>query len=335
MKSIHDILNKLQSESDLHPISYQVNIYTFDIDRNEFSELETFDAMHDLKASEYLVISEEGLELEDCLLPHATDASAFLPLDSKLIAKDFFSRMVFTTSLTENTLVISYMGSKVYEEPLFLSLYVEDEAKDCDGEIFRNRIDYLQGVLKEVYGSKAKLQSRVSYPSMRVTKEPLELFAELIDGSLCEIPQESLPKFFSLMLKFALTLEERNQFNHWVSEIPSEADALIEMVSAAYEEQCGVSLGFRSAIWDSMLAVSLYFKPELSYEEAVSALSKTLDAKAGEQETYDIAPLSISESMLSQIQWYKQCEEHYKRPLAVGLLCFVSVHDAMIRGYLD
>ncbi len=204
--------------------------------------------MHDLKASEYLVVTKEAFALKNCSLPHAADVTAFLPLDSKLIAKDFFNRMAFTADLTENTLVISYMDSKVYEEPLFLSVYVEDEAKDSDGEIFRNRFDYLQEVLKEVYGSKAKLQSSVSYPSMRVTKEPLELFVEKIDSSLGQISQESLPKFFSLILKFALTLEERNRFNHWGSEIPSEADILIETLSKAYAVQCGVSLGFRSAI---------------------------------------------------------------------------------------
>ncbi|WP_038250944.1 hypothetical protein [Ghiorsea bivora] len=330
MKSIHDIVNKLQDESDLVSIFSQTNIYTFDIDRSEFSKLETLDALHDLKASEYLVVTKEAFALKNCSLPHAADVTAFLPLDSKLIAKDFFNRMAFTADLTENTLVISYMGSKVYEEPLFLSLYVEDEAQDSDGEVFRNRFDYLQGVLKEVYGSKAKLQSSVSYPSMRVTKDPLELFAEHIDGHWGEISQENLPKFFRLMLKFALTSEERNQFYHWVSDLPSKADALIETLSAAYIGQCGVSLGFRSAIWDSMLAISLYFEPELSYEEAAPALAKTLNAKAGEQEMYDIAPLSISESMLNQMQWCKQCGQTYKQALAIGLLCFVSVHDAMI-----
>ena len=332
MKSIHDILNKLQDEGDLVSCFSQANIYTFDTDRGEFSKFEDFDALHELKANKYLVITEENLELENFLLPHVADISDFLPLDSNLEAKDFFNRMVFTIALTENTLVISYMGSKVYEEPLFLSLYVEDEAQDSDGEVFRNRFDYLQGVLKEVYGSKAKLQSSVSYPSMRVTKNPLELFAEHIDGHWGEISQENLPKFFRLMLKFALTLEERNRFNHWGSEIASEADVLIETLSAAYAAQCGVSLGFRSAIWDSMLAVSLYFKPELSYEEVVYALSKALNAKIGEQAMYDIVPLSIAESMINQIQLYKQSEQSYKQALAISLVCFVSVHDAMSIG---
>ncbi len=79
-----------------------------------------------------------------------------------------------------------------------------------------------------------------------------------------------------------------------------------------------------------MLAISLYFKPELSYEEAVDALSKTLYAKVGEQAMYDVASLSIAEFMLNQMQLYTQSEQSYKQALAIGLLCFVSVHDAMI-----
>ncbi len=45
MKSIHNILNKLQSERDLDPISYLSDIFTFDIDRTVFSKLETLDAV--------------------------------------------------------------------------------------------------------------------------------------------------------------------------------------------------------------------------------------------------------------------------------------------------
>ncbi|MDQ7003374.1 MAG: hypothetical protein Q9N02_11940 [Ghiorsea sp.] len=114
----------------------------------------------------------------------------------------------------------------------------------------------------------------------------------------------------------ALTSEQYASFLKLVSCDTIKVDVVMDTLLKAYTSLSCVSMGYRTAVWDCMVAVHAYVKPELEHEEIVALISRHL------QDNSDIGVVSPSESLGYQVQLFLNADEGCKQAMALGLVCF-------------
>ena len=133
-----------------------------------------------------------------------------------------------------------------------------------------------------------------------------------------------------VMLSVVATNEEQVAFIEYVSSDISNED-VIDHLLKEYDRQCGISLGNRAAIWDSVMAVYSYFSPKFAHDgmtyQVYLRAHMYLSSKRVHFDQNDVAMLNPLESMSYQMKLFINADRENKQALAVGLFCFAIVND--------
>lgn len=325
MEICRTILDNFRNDRCLDSFFQDFKMYVFNTADNKITTLSDCNMLHCLAENDYLLMPGEDEKWLTLPYPKKALVSAFLPICSPPAKRHIFSRQSFTVEFSEHSLSILHSGQKVYEEPIFLMLEYSDESEEIDHPLFEDRLEYLRTMLNDVYGKKAGLRS--SYPTISVTKDLSVYFAEQITPIL-EQGSYSLLTSLKVMLAVTATAEEQSIFIATVSRNQVDIDEVIDVLFKEYIKYCSISLGYRTAVWDSMVAVYSYFKPQLPHETIMTMLDERFKTDVNQQcMSYDIAIMAPFESLCYQLQLFLEADEGCKQELALGLMCSAITYD--------
>jgi len=328
MKICKSILEKFHKDNVLKLLLQHSKIYVFNLETKAIRILADNQMLTSLEESDVLLMPEDHEELLALPYPKEVSASDFKPICLKSAKRQVFGKLNFLVKLSKDELSIWCNNEKIYEEPLFLMLHACDDIEE-EGVIFEDRIQYLFTILKGIYGNKAQLQCNQTYPTVNVTKDLWLYFSEQLLPTLDE-HDYTLMRVLKVMLSVGATKEEQAAFMAYVSSDVLSGD-VIDILLKEYVRQCRVSLGYRAAIWDCMMAVYSYFLPELSqcvlkhriYFRAYLYLPDQL-AHFDQNDSVMLKPL---ESISYQMALFINADAECKRALAIGLMCFSIVRE--------
>lgn len=181
--------------------------------------------------------------------------------------------------------------------------------------------------MKDIYGKKAKLQFESTYPTVSATKDLRVYFSEQI-APVLEKRDYSLINSLKVMLAVTAKKEDQLAFMEAVSSDVGSVEEVIDTLFNEYIKYCGVSKGYRTVIWDSMVAIYSYFKPELSHEAIQAMLDEHFKSDQFQHfMSYDLAIITQLDSMNYQMQLFINADEGCKKALALGLMCFATIHS--------
>jgi len=325
MEICKTILDNFRDDSILDLFSQHLKIYVFNAENNHIRLLNDIQKLTCLAESELLLMPEEHEELLELPYPKKVAASMFMPICLRSDKQHVFGRLIFTAKISKEQLSIWHNGERIYEEPRFLMLQDSDE--DDEGAIFGNRIEYLRTVLKDVYGKKAKLEFESTYPTVSATKDLWVYFSEQITPVL-EKRDYSLINSLKVMLAVIAKTEDQVAFMEAVSSDVGSVEEVIDTLFNEYIKYCGISKGYRTVIWDSMVAIYSYFKPELSHEAIQTVLDEHFKSDQFQYFiSYDLAIITPLDSMNYQMQLFINANEGCKKAFALGLICFATIHS--------
>lgn len=327
MEICKSTLDNFQDDSVLDAFAQHLNIDVFDSKKHHIRRVDDIRKLNDLAESDMLLMPAEHEALLALRPPKKVSASDFKPIylnpDHQ---RQFFHRINFTVKLSKDDLSIWYDNEKIYDEPIYLMLRASDDMEE-EAFIFENRIQYLFAILKGIYGSKAKLQCAASYPAVSATKDLWLYVSEQVAPAL-EQRGYSLTLTLKIMLTIAAKEKEQLAFMEAISSDVKSIEEMIDTLFQEYVNYCSISKGYRTAIWDSMVGIYSYFKPELSHEAILNLLDERFTSKQCQHlMSYDLAITTPLESMKDQIDLFIHADADCKTALAFGLICFCETMD--------
>jgi len=326
MKIDKAILDNFHDDSILDAFFQQMKIYVYNSESNEIRLLNDIQMLTCLAESDLLLMPEDNEELLALPYPKKASASEFVPICLSSVKRQVFGRLNFTAKLSKEELSIWHNGEKIYEEPRFLMLRDSDDIEE-EGLIFDDRIQYLCAVLKGIYGKKAALQFESTYPTVSATRSLWVYFSEQIAPSI-EKRDYSLMNALKVILAVTAKAEDRVAFIESVSSDVESVEDVIDTLFAEYIKYCGISKGYRTVLWDSMVAVYSYFKPELSHEAIQAMLHEYFKSDQYQAFiSYDSAIIAPLNSMNYLMQLFINADEGCKQELALGIICFAMIYS--------
>jgi len=327
MKICKDTLEKFRKDNTLKTFNQHSNIYVFNIDSKTMRLFANNQMLTSLGESDVLLMPEDNEALLELPFPKEVAASDFKPICLKSVNRQVFGKLYFSVKLSKNELSIWFNDAKVYEEPLFLMLHASDDIEE-DGLIFEDRINYLFSILKDIYGHKAQLQNKPTYPTVNATRDLWLYFSEQLLPIL-DMHDYSLMSALKVMLSVVVTREDQAAFMSYVSSEVVCGD-VIDILLKEYDRQRGISFGYRAAIWDSMMAVYSYFLPQFSQDTLKHQLYLRAHRFAHFDQNDSIIMLPL-ESLSYQMKLFITADLECKRELAIGLMCFSIIHERSVR----
>ena len=324
MKICKAILDNFRNDSILDLFFQHLKIYVFNMENNNIRLLDNIQMLTCLAKSDILLMPEDNEALLELPYPKKVTASMFMQPYLRSSKRHVFNRLIFIAKISNEKLSIWYNEERIYEEPIFLMLQGSVDVED--GMIFDDRIEYLRTALKDVYGKKAILQCESTYPAISATKDLWFYFSEQI-APVLEKHGYSLINSLDVMLAVTAKAEDQAAFMAYVSSDVGSVEEVIDTLFNEYIKYCGVSKGYRTVIWDSMVAIYSYFKPKLSHEAIQAMLHEHFKSDQFEHIiSYDLAIITPLDSMNYQMQLFIRADECLKKALALGLICFVHMH---------
>ena len=331
MKICKRTLEKFSNDNTLDLFSQQSKIYVFNLESKTARTLTDIHLLTSLENNDVLLMPEGNEELLALPCPKKVSASDIKPICLKSAQRQVFGKLIFSVKLSKDNLSIWYNDERIYEEPIFLMLSASDEIEEED-LIFEDRIQYLFTILKSIYGNKAQLQFKQTYPTVNATKDLWLYFSEQLLPTLDECDY-TLMRALKVMVSVVTIKEEQVDFMAYLSRDVESGD-VIDILLKEYVRQCGISLGYRAAIWDSMMAVYSYFSPQFSQGALKHRIYFRaylyLPDKLAHFDQNDAAMLKPLESISYQMELFINADEECKRALAIGLMCFSIVRDRSV-----
>ena len=305
---------------------YHKDAVTFNFRTNKLTRLNIPGLLRSQDSDGVVCLCDPADQPLDRPPPSAIDISGFRKLNQDELGKGFhFNNLTFALEITGGNLVISYKNQKIYEEPVYLLFQCEDDEPDERMEtlpFFEDRIGSLSVALKTAYGHTARLKSSATYPAIRVTQD--------ITGWLCE-QLESSPDGSSddplAVLKFLLTeagdKSVLNDFIKMVSLPVDDVETIVDTLFLEYIRYCGVSAGYRTSIWNGMVAVYQHFNGDLDDEKIIALIEKRFEKNEFKEfQDYDIIPTSAVSTLIHLTDLFREEATDCRRELAIAMLCF-------------
>jgi len=319
-------VQKLQKDNDLDAPVKQMGICVFNYQERVLKKLSKTEEIRREIKKPCLWLSNVAPRFFHRPAPKAVEHGEFRKLDQAELEKGFsFNNLKFISKILDEKLVVTYKGNKVYEEPLYLMLYDENDEEDEEMDVgeasafFDDRGDCIKRVLKEVYGKEAILTG--DYPALVGTSDFNQFLTEYLD-------LESLDAFtlLQLFLKLSTTQGQYDEFFEHVSHEWNSVEDVVDILFPEYKNYCGVSAGYRTCLWDSMVSVYKFFNADLEHDVIVEMIEKRFDCDEFKSyKDYDIENTSMVESITYLWELYQEAEGKLKKALALGLLCSADV----------
>lgn len=308
-------------------------VMVFNLKTSHFTRLKIPDLLRSRDADRVVCLCEPEDQPPERPHPQRIDMSRFRKLDQDELGKGFcLNNLTFALEFTGDHLVISYKNQKVYEEPIYLLCQCDDDELDErmeDSIFFEYRIGSLSKALKTVYGTTARLKPCAEYPAIRVTQDITGWFCEQLEASFDDHRDQQLLAVLKLLLSEAGEPPVFDDFIKMVSGSIEDVDAVVDALFREYIGYCGVSAGYRTSIWDGMVAVYQYFNKDIDYEELIALIEKRFEQDEFKDfKDYDIIPTSVVSSIIFLNNLFRDNTMACRKELAIAMLCFSLTQSA-------
>jgi len=318
---------KLLDGSDLNSMVKALNICAFNFQDLCLKKLPDLKSIRREMENRCLWLTDIGSAPFERPSPRSINLSDFRTLEQAEIDAGFsFNKLKFNAVVTADSLVITYKDKPVYEEPIYLMLIDDSDDETGFGSaeaLFDDREDVIQKSLKEVYGKQARLKASNSYPVLEGTSDLDRFITDYLN-------MDDLDAVSALRL-FLMLSSAKNQGELFIEHVSREwnsVDEIIDVLFREYINYCGISVGYRTCLWDSMVSVYQYCDADLDQDATVAMIEKRFDCD--EFEAYrdvDIGMTSVTESITYQWRLYQQAEGYLQQALAVGVLCSARIYS--------
>ncbi len=297
----------------------------FNLKSGQFTRQTIHDVLHPQDADDVVCLCDPGIQPGSRPYPQPVDMSRFRKLNQDELKKGFhFNNLTFESDCSGGMLTIFYKNEPVYEEPVYLQLHCDDDEPDEQLEasaFFENRMNTLHAALKTVYGKTARLECRTGYPVIRVTQDIADWLNDQIEDSFDD-HRDNLLAALKLLLQ-AGDASALDNFIGMVSDPVDDVDAVVDALFPEYINFCDISAGYRTALWDGMVAVYQYFSPNMEYDALIERIQKRFEQdEFREFKEYDIAITSAASTMILLNHILRDPTIACRRELAIAMLCF-------------
>jgi len=256
--------------------------------------------------------------------PRPIEVSRFKKLDQAELERAMrFNTLIFRTKVANGHFVISYRKKKVYEEPVYLLFECDDEPDEhlAESVFFEDRMESVYAALQKVYGDMARFGSGAGYPAIQ-TQDIATWLNEQLENSFDD-HRDDLSAALKLLLQAARDTSALDDFIGMVSKPIDDVDAVVDALFLEYINFCNISAGYRTALWDGMVAVYQYFSPDMEYDALIERIQKRFEQdEFKEYREYDIVITSAVSTMILLNNLFREQTTACRRELAIAMLCF-------------
>jgi len=318
-----DIQGLMNADVDALPLT-RAEPMTFNLKSGQFSRLKIHDLLGLHSEGDVVCLCEPGAQPLDRPHPQSIDISRFAKLDQRELERAVrFNTLIFRTAVVGDHFVISYKNEKVYEEPVYLLFECDDEPDEhlAESVFFEDRMDSIYAALQKVYGDLARFGSGAGYPAIQTQDIATWMDEQL--GNTFDDHRDNLLAALKLLLQASENTSALDDFIGMVSTPVDDADAVVDALFLEYIKFCNISAGYRTALWDGMVAVYQYFRPDMEYDALIERIQKRFEQdefKAFRE--YDITITSAASTMILLNHLLRDTAITCHRELSIAMLCF-------------
>jgi len=302
----------------------RVEPMTFNLKSGQFSKLKIHDLLGLHSAGDVVCLCDPEAQSPDRPHPQAIDISRFAKLDQEELERAMrFNTLIFRTAVVGGNFVISYKKQKVYEEPVYLLFECDDEPDEhlAESVFFEDRMGSIYAALQKVYGDLARLGSGAGYPAIQ-TQDIATWLDEQLENTFDD-HRDNLLAALKLLLQAAGDTSALDDFIGMISAPVDDADAVVDALFPEHINFCDISAGYRTALWDGMVAVYQYFRPDMEYDALIERIQKRFEQdEFKEFRDYDIVITSAASTMIMLNHLWRDPAITCRRELAIAMLCF-------------
>lgn len=147
---------------------------------------------------------------------------------------------------------------------------------------------------------------------MMTTLTPIQINNLLISDSFKNLLDMELSRAIELSLSISM-----------------DVDTLLQALGKQYINNCGISAGYRTIIWDMMVAVVVFYKKKDSIEdldEICDDLNEMLDTIDENHRNFDILIILLEEEAEVIVDYLSNIPTSEQLYVTHGLFCFMSVY---------
>jgi len=175
--------------------------------------------------------------------------------------------------------------------------------------------------LQKAYGDMARLGSGAGYPAIQ-TQDIATWLDEHLENSFDD-HRDDLPAALKLLLQAVGDTTVLDDFIGMVSKPIDDVDAVVDALFLEYINFCDISAGYRTALWDGMVAVYQYFSPDMEYDALIERIQKRFEQdEFREFREYDIVITSAVSTMILLNHLFRDSSIACRRELTIAMLCF-------------
>jgi len=320
-----DIQRLMDADVGALPLAHD-SVVVFNLKSGQFTRQTIHDVLHSLDAEDVVCLCDAGNQPPERPHPRPIEMFRFRKLSQDELKKGFhFNNLTFESDCSSGMLTIFYKNEQVYEEPVYLQLHCDDDEPDEQleaSEFFENRMDNLHAALKTVYGNTARLECRTGYPVIRVTQDIAAWLNEQIESSFDD-RRDNLLVVLKFLLQETGEPSALDDFIGMASSPVDDVDAVVDVLFQEYINHCAISAGYRTALWDGMVAVYQYFNRDMEYDALIDRIQKRFEQdEFREFKEYDIAITSAASTMILLNHLLHDPAIAYRQELSIAMLCF-------------